>query len=355
MEQLNRRNILLIVDDDEINRIVLGNIFVGQYEILEEENGRAALDIIDRHHRHIAAIMLDMMMPVMNGAEVVAELVKRNMMSEIPVFIVTAEPNASETEKMYDHGVIDVIGKPFVPYVTKRRVESVIELYEARELLSNTVEKQEAALVKSAKDLLNMTEGVIEALAAAIEFRSGETGAHVRNIRRITELMLDDPAFGSAYSDLDKRNIALASMLHDVGKISVPDAIMNKPGRFTPEERLEMQKHSEYGVAVLAQIPQIKGSQFYPFAVDIAHHHHERWDGKGYPEGLSGTEISVPSQIVGLADVYDALLSKRCYKEPYGREKALDMIKNGECGLFNPSLLDAFVKTEPVLWNALYE
>ena len=195
---------------------------------------------------------------------------------------------------------------------------------------------------------------MIEALSAAIEFRDGESGGHVRRIHDITKLMLVRTELGSGLSAQDIDDIALASIMHDVGKIAIPDAILSKPGRLTPEEFEVMKTHTLQGELLLSRIPQLKESGAYRYACDIARHHHERWDGRGYPDGLAGDDISIWAQIVSLADVYDALTSKRVYKSAFSREESLRMIKEGECGVFNPRLLELFLGLEPEI-NELYE
>ena len=190
---------------------------------------------------------------------------------------------------------------------------------------------------------------MVEALSTAIEFRSGESGDHVRRIRDITALMLHQTELGAGLDEETIDQIALAAVMHDVGKIAIPDAILNKPGRLTPEEFEIMKTHTVQGSLLLSKIPQMREHKAYRYAYDIALHHHERWDGRGYPDGLKGEEISVWAQIVSIADVYDALVSKRVYKDPFGFDKALEMICQGQCGVFNPALLDSFLSVEEQL------
>ena len=249
---------------------------------------------------------------------------------------------------------MDVIGKPVIPYVVLRRVQSVVELFGARERLSNVVELQQSEILEKARRIVELNQGMIEALAAAIEFRNGESGEHVRRIHDITGYMLKNTEMGEGFGPDDVDNIALAAIMHDVGKIAIPDAILNKPGKLTAEEFEIMKTHTVQGERLLGTIPQLRESEAYFYACDIARHHHERWDGRGYPDGLKGDEIPVWSQIVSLADVYDALTSKRVYKNAFSPQRALEMIQNGECGVFNPRLLDSFMKAEPEI-RKLYE
>lgn len=254
----------------------------------------------------------------------------------------------------YQLGVMDVISKPVIPYVVERRVNSVVELFQARRRLGNVVERQQSALLRQAEQIIGLSRGMIESLSTAIEFRNGESGEHVRRIHDITKYMLEHTELGDGLSPEDIDAISLAAIMHDVGKIAIPDAILNKPGRLTAEEFEIMKTHTLQGARLLERIPQMRELSAYRYACDIARHHHERWDGRGYPDGLKGEEISVWAQIVSLADVYDALVSKRVYKDAYGREKALGMIRDGACGTFNPSLLECFFRVEQEL-RYLYE
>lgn len=345
---------LLIVDDSELNRDVLANIFESTYPIVMAENGREGLEKLYLHRDELSAVLLDVVMPVMDGIAVLEELHKNNITSQIPIFLITGETDGEMIKKAYDLDVMDVISKPVLPYVVQRRINSVIELFAARKRLRNIVDLQKAEILQQAEQILKQTEeilklnmGMIEALSTAIEFRSGESGEHVRRIHDITNLFLEKSPIGRDFSKETIRQISLAAIMHDVGKISVPDAILNKPGRLTPEEYEIMKTHTVIGGEMLGRIPQMRGLPFFNYAYDIARHHHERWDGRGYPDGLKGEAISPWAQIVSIADVYDALVSKRVYKNALPPEKAVDMICRGDCGVFNPDLLAAFQSIEP--------
>ncbi len=340
------RGLLLIVDDDEINCAILENLFAPYYETDTAENGRAGLDRVLERQDDLCAILLDVMMPEMDGIQVLRCLKEYGLLEKIPVFLITAEASGEVMKEAYALGVMDVIGKPIIPYMVLRRVQSVVELFQARERLSNVVELQQADLLAQAKQIIELNKGMIEALAAAIEFRSEESGDHVRRIHDITTYLLTHTPLGDGLSPIEIKQIALGSIMHDVGKIAVPDAILNKPGKLTPEEFEVMKSHTVQGARLLEQIPQLRENGAYPYAWDIARHHHERWDGRGYPDGLKGDEISLAAQIVSLADVYDALSCKRVYKDAFPREKVLEMIRSGACGSFNPRLLDCFFQVE---------
>ena len=251
----------------------------------------------------------------------------------------------------YELGVMDVISKPVMPYTVVKRVQSVVELFEARRHLNIVVEDQNIALLEQAEKIIRLNQGMIEALATIIEFRNAESGGHVQRISMITKLLLEKTVFGHGLDQEEIDNIALAAVLHDVGKIAIPDAVLTKPGKLTAQEYAIMQGHTTQGVAILENIPQMRDSGIYEYACDIARHHHERWDGGGYPDGLKGDEISPWAQVVSLADVYDALICRRVYKPPFSREKVLEMIRTGQCGVFNPKLLESFLDVEDTIYG----
>ena len=345
---------ILIVDDDPINRKVLGKIFSAHYRVEEAENGRIGVDKLLAGPRYYCAVLLDVIMPELSGIDVVRYLKARELLDKIPVFLITAEQNADVVREAYQLGVMDVIQKPVIPYVVLRRVESVIELFEARKHLSNVVESQSLTLLEQAEKIIQLNQGLIEALATAIEFRDQESGGHVQRICSITRTILQNTDFCTGLNEEEIENIALASIMHDVGKITIPDAVLTKPGKLTAEEYDIMKQHTVNGVNILEHVPQLRDTGIYDYACDIARHHHERWDGRGYPDGLAGEQITPWSQVVALADVYDALSCRRVYKPPIPRPKVLEMIQTGQCGLFNPKLLESFLTVEDQLYK-LYE
>ncbi len=341
------KNALLIVDDEELNRAILANIFQTDYDILEAEDGQQALELIEGTNRPLSAILLDVVMPRLDGIQLLRILNERKLTSVVPVFLITADPGDDTMQKAYDLGVMDVIAKPVVPFVVRRRVQSVVELFAARRLLGAEVERQRDQLLFQAEQLAEMSMGMVEALSTAIEFSSDESGEHVRRIHDITCMLLGETPLGDGLSDSEIRLIGMGAVTHDVGKISIPDAILNKKGRLTPDEYELMKTHTTQGAQLLSHIPQMREHSAYRYAYDIALHHHERWDGGGYPEGLKGDEISMWTQVVSLIDVYDALVSERCYKKPIPFDRATEMILDGECGVFNPRMLEYFRKAEP--------
>lgn len=345
---------ILIVDDNEINRAVLVNIFSSSFGIEEAENGEVALGKILQAPGKFCAVLLDVVMPVMDGMAVLEQLNAMGETKQIPVFLITAETANTTLEKAYSLGVMDVIAKPIVPYIVERRIQSVIELFRARKRLRSKVQAQRTELSQQARQIIELNVGMIEALSTAIEFRSGESGDHVRRIYDITKLMLTETDFGTGLSQETIEQISMAAIMHDVGKIAISDAILNKPGKLTKEEYTVMQTHTVQGAHLLDKIPQMRNHAAFPYAYDIARHHHERWDGKGYPDGLAGGEISIWAQVVSVADVYDALINHRVYKKAFAIDEAFRMIRDGECGVFGPRLLENFFSVEKQL-RSMYE
>ncbi len=342
---------ILIVDDDPVNRRILGKLFGGFYEVTEAEDGHAGMEQILCDNNNLCAILLDVMMPGMNGIEVLKKMKELKLLDKIPVFLITSDNSVGVMKEAYELGVMDVIRKPVIPYMVVRRVQSVVELFEARRHLRSVVKEQNIALFEQAEKIIQLNQGMIEALATAIEFRNEESGGHVQRISMITRLLLENTVFGAGLNEKEIDNIALAAVMHDVGKITIPDAVLTKPGKLTAEEYKIMQTHTTKGVTILESIPQLRDSEIYDYACDIARHHHERWDGQGYPDGLKGNEISSWTQVVSLADVYDALNCRRVYKPPYPRKKVLEMITTGQCGIFNPLLLESFLSVEDKLYE----
>ncbi len=345
---LGARDLLLIVDDMELNRAILSEAFREDYQILEAENGLEALSLINQYAPRIAAVLLDVVMPEMDGFQLLEELKGRSLLQQIPVFLITADCSEEKMHRGYELGVMDIIGKPVVPYFVRRRVRSVVELFQAREQLGRTVDLQDRQLARQALEIQELNRSIIESLATAIEFRSGESGQHVRRISALTGQLLrqlrEEGCVGCAFSDEIIEQISDAAILHDVGKIAIPDQILNKPGRLTAEEFELMKTHTVKGCQLLEQIPQYRTNPLYLYAHDICRHHHERWDGRGYPDKLAGDEIPLWAHVVALADVYDALTNERCYKPPFSHQEAMEMILGGQCGVFSPALLSAFCR-----------
>lgn len=337
---------ILIVDDVEINRAILTEIFKDEYNIIEASNGIEALEALNSGVR-ISAMLLDLLMPEMNGLGVLREMNRSGRIKSIPVFLITAANSNEMLTEGYNLGAVDIISKPFSTHFLRCRINSVIELYRHRNELESIVAEQMERLNK-------LNYSMIETLATVIEFRDCESGEHVKRISGLTGLLLDEvsdtyPEYYMPEAEIDK--IVMASVLHDVGKISIPDGILNKPGRLTAEEFEVMKQHTVKGGEILQSIPDIMDTEIYEYSFDIARHHHERWDGRGYPDGLKGDETSIWAQVVAVADVYDALTSERVYKKAFDHETAVRMICGNECGMFNQKVLNAFLAIEEKIRN----
>lgn len=346
--------IILVVDDSEVSRAIMENIFTKKYIVESLNNGKSALEYLKEHKDEVVAILLDRVMPEMSGLEMLRIMRKEKLGDDIPVFLITADNSEEVMYEGYDLGVKDIIEKPFVPYFLERRVENIIELYKTKKELKNMVEYQSQIISKKIEELKKINNSVLETLVLAIEFRSEETGQHVQNIRDLTYKLLSklkelgyEDCKNITEEEMDI--ISNASALHDIGKIVIPDVILNKPGRLTPEEFEIMKTHTSQGAEIIGRIPRVGNDSLFKYAYDICRHHHERWDGRGYPDGLKGNEITIWAQVVALADVYDALTSPRCYKKAFTKEEAINMITTGQCGVFNPELIKAFLEIEKEL------
>ncbi|MEW4413242.1 diguanylate cyclase [Clostridium sp. AN503] len=343
------QNKVLIVDDSELNRSLLADMLQDEYEILEAENGLRAVKLLEFYQFEISLILLDIMMPEMDGFGVLAMMNKNKWIERIPVIIISAETTAAYIDAAYDLGATEYVNRPFDPKTIRRRVANTIMLYSKQKFLENAVTEQ--VLEKEKSNLI-----MVEVLSHIVEFRNGESGMHVLNIRTVTEMLLRQLcALNDQYGYLQSQIllIANASTLHDIGKISIDERILNKPGRLTGEEYEKMKAHSSIGANMLEKTRYYPNEALVRIARDICRWHHERYDGGGYPDGLAGDEIPIEAQVVSLADVYDALTHKRVYKEAYSHQKAFEMIFSGQCGVFNPLLLQCMKDIGPMLESEL--
>ena len=338
------RNSILIADDQEINREILKVIFEEQYEILEASDGTQAIDLIEAHRETIVLVFLDLLMPGKSGLDVLAFMTDKGYMDAIPVIMITGEATADTDEKAYEYGVSDIIYKQFAPKVVMRRSMNIIELFAHRIDIERKLEERTKELRESKEKLERSNEFLVNALSSVVEFRSLESGEHIQRVKHLTKIMLKYVRKFYPQYQLTKEQVGLivnASGLHDLGKVAIPDSILLKPGKLTAEEFEEMKKHTIYGCELLEQFKQ-EETEFYRYCYDICRYHHERYDGRGYPDHLKGDEIPIWAQVVSIIDVYDALVSKRVYKEAYAEDEAARMIRDGECGTFSPVMLDCF-------------
>ena len=342
---------ILIVDDSEMNRRILSEMLKGEFEILEAENGEACLDMLDRYETKISLILLDIVMPGMDGFGVLEYMNRNNLIRDIPVIMISGEDSGETMKRAYEWGVSDYIKRPFDMEVVHRRVLNTIKLYAKQRRLVALVTNQIFEKEKNSRMLISV-------LSEIVEFRNGESGTHVLNINTLTTMILEQLVKKTDKYHLswsDRMLISTASSLHDIGKIGIDEKILNKPGPLTPEERKIMEKHTVIGADMIASLQMYEDEPLMKVAYQICRWHHERYDGKGYPDGLKGEEIPISAQVVALADVYDALTSERVYKKAYSHEETVQMICNGECGTFNPLLLECLCEIQDHIKKELQE
>lgn len=343
-DKMEKRNLpqLLVVDDSEMNREILKEILGKEYRILEACDGEEALKMLEQYGPEISLVLLDIIMPKMDGFEVLAYMNRDKWIEDIPVIMISSEGSESYIRRAYELGASDYISRPFDAKVVYQRVINMIKLYAKQRRLIHLVTDQ---IYEKEKNNRMMT-GI---LSQIVEFRNGESGLHVLHINILTQLLLEKLMRKSENYDLSwsqQHMIATASALHDIGKIGIDEKILNKPGKLTKEEFEAMKQHTIIGARMLDSLEMYHDEEMMKYAYEICRWHHERYDGKGYPDGLKGEEIPISAQVVSLADVYDALVSDRVYKKAYSHEKAIEMILNGECGMFNPLLLECLVEIQ---------
>lgn len=342
------RETILIVDDSAMNRMLLSDILADTYNIIEAEDGEQAIAILQQHASEISIVVLDMVMPKVDGFGVLEAMNENRWIQFLPVVSISTESSPEFVERAYSLGVTDFINRPFDELIVIRRVSNTIKLYAKQRKLTNMVANEIFEKERNGSLMITI-------LSHIVEFRNGESGMHVINIGTLTEILLNqiskkNDKYYLPYAERDL--IVKASALHDIGKISIPEEVLNKPGKLTDEEFEAMKQHTVIGYQMLSDLgfqdePLVKVSR------EITRWHHERYDGRGYPDGLKGDEIPLSAQIVSLADVYDALTSERVYKPAFSHEKAVQMILNGECGAFNPLLLECLVEAQEEIRQGL--
>lgn len=344
---------ILIVDDESVNRAILDVMFREDYTVVQASNGEEAIEEIKKNPNFML-LLLDVLMPVLDGFGVLDYMKEQNLLDKIPVILITGETVRDSEDRAYAYGIADVIHKPFYPDIVKRRAGNIIDLYQSRLDMERRLKEQEEAILAQERKIQRNNEFMIDALSSVVEFRSLETGEHIRRIKYLTRILLKYlvkyfPKYGLTSVQVDE--ISRAAALHDIGKIGIPDAILLKPDRLTKEEFEVMKTHTIIGCDILESFKENQTDEFYRYCYEICRYHHERWDGNGYPDRLAGDEIPISAQIVGIADVYDALVSKRVYKDAYGTSLAYQMIKNGECGQFSPDVMECFELAKEDFFN----
>ena len=337
--RINRNELkqqILIVDDAELNRDILAEILHSDFKTLEARSGEECLAILREYGAGISLVLLDIVMPGMDGFAVLEEMNRNHWLEDTPVIMISSEETESYIRRAYELGVSDYISRPFDARVVYRRVYNTVKLYAKQRRLITLVTDQIREKEKNSQILIDI-------LSHIVEFRNGESGLHVQHIKTLTGLLMDRLVQKTDKYNLkwnDRYMITVASALHDIGKVGIDEKILNKPGRLTNEEFTEMKKHTLIGASMLKSLGVYQDEELVKVAYQICRWHHERYDGKGYPDGLKGEEIPIAAQVVSVADVYDALTSERVYKKAFTHEKAMEMILAGECGTFNSILLE---------------
>ena len=333
---------ILIVDDSEMNRDMLSDMLSDDYDIVEAADGEEALSILKERVYDIDLVLLDIIMPAVDGFGVLDVMKRYHWIDNTPVIMISSETSQSYIRKAFELGVTDYIIRPFDSFIIHKRVSNTLMLYRKQKKLLSALEEQVYENEKNNSMMINV-------LAHIVEFRNGESGMHVHHIKQLTSILLQNLIEKTDKYHLTENDILListASSLHDIGKISIDDKILNKPGRLTAEEFEVIKTHSVIGAEMLQDLHNTHNYPLFDKAYEICRWHHERYDGKGYPDGLKGEEIPISAQVTSLADVYDALTSNRCYKKAFSHEKAMEMILDGQCGAFNPVLLQCLKDCE---------
>ncbi len=346
---------ILIVDDAMINREMIKDIFEGEFEPIEAENGAQAIEVLQQEGENITIVFLDLVMPEKDGLDVLKYMRSVDLIERIPVIMITGESTIESDVKTYEYGAADIIYKPIAPEVVKRRAYNLIKLFEKQEDIEAQLEAKTEQLRASQEKLAKNSEFLINALGSVVEFKSNESGEHIQRVTGLTKILMKQLVALYPEYKLSKEQIHMisqAAALHDVGKIAIPDSILNKPARLTAEEYEEMKKHSSIGCEILERFKQ-EDSEFYQYCHDICRWHHEKYDGKGYPDGLKGNEIPIWAQVVSVADCFDALSSPRVYKAKFDMETAYTMIREGKCGVFSEELMNSFEAAKEAMFREM--
>ncbi|MDR0249140.1 MAG: response regulator [Oscillospiraceae bacterium] len=339
----NGKKTVLVVDDMEINREILVSMLEGQYEVRQAADGVNAIGLMFSGAVAPDIVLLDIMMPEMDGLQVLEMMRSNPVTKEIPVIIISAAGEETVEIKGLALGAVDFVAKPFRPEVVKVRIANQLIISAYRTSLEEMVRVKVNQLTRT-------KEKMMETMANVIEYRNLESGAHVKRTAGMTRILLDHICSGEgecAFDAADRDVIVKAVPLHDIGKIAIPDKILLKPGPLDKEEFEIMKTHAAIGSDIInMMLNDDDDARYKKHCYDISRHHHERWDGKGYPDGLAGADIPLPARILTVADVYDALVSPRCYKPAMSHKEAADIIAGGAGSQFDPDVANAFLAVQ---------
>ncbi len=329
---------ILVVDDEDLQLDLLRQIFASDYNVITAKDGKEAITQLNRNYKNVVIMLLDLNMPILNGYQVLQVLKASPVFNSVPIAMVTANTEMSLEVSCYNMGAVAVIHKPFVAQTVRKQVDNIVEMYQTSLELRNNLNEQ--------MQKLNMFyENLTDTISNLVEFRDLETGTHIKRVKGITRIMAEEYAEMFPESGLNREKINVitrASAMHDIGKIAIPDSILLKPGKLTDDERKVMMSHTTKGCEILNYLKGVQDEDHLHVCYDICRHHHERYDGNGYPDKLKGDEIPLSAQLVSIVDVYDALVSNRVYKRAFSSKVAYDMIMHGECGVFSPNILKCF-------------
>lgn len=355
------RDTILILEDDNASCAKLTEIFQEKYKIQTVFTEREGIDFLRKHAASLAVVLVNIMIPAKDNFQILGWLSEKGFLNRIPFMMITNEMTAGYEKRGYEFGIVGYIRKPFYPEVVKQLVENVIEVFQHRGQLEVMVKSQNEKLIKQNALLKMMAdkqkhakEILITSLSNIVEFRNLESKQHIKRIRELTFCLGNSviklyPEYELTAEKID--TIGWASCLHDIGKIVIPDNIILKAGKLTANEYEVIKSHTSKGAEIIEKVIDLDNGEFCDCAYDIARHHHEKYDGNGYPDGLKGEEISIAAQIVSLVDIYDALTSKRIYKAAYKTDKAYQMIISGQSGAFSSKLLKAFTEASKEFEN----
>lgn len=351
----NMRKTILIVEDVALNREMLRVLLGNEYNIIEASNGVEAVECIKNRGGDLSAILLDLLMPIMDGYGVLEYMTRRQLLDVVPVLVISAEASSDTERECLDMGVTDFIRKPFDGRIVRKRVGNSVELFDYKRQLearvamqTEALRRQNEILISQAEKLREMNDEIIDIMGTVVEYRNLESGEHIKRVKGFTRIIAEEmaeryPEYGLTKQRIDV--ITAASAMHDIGKIAIADSVLLKPGKLTREEFEYMKSHTTKGCEIIEQIKDVWDDEYKQTCYEICRYHHERDDGQGYPDGLSGDEIPIAAQIVSVADVYDALVSERVYKSAYDCDTAYEMILNGECGVFSDRLIECLKNT----------
>ncbi len=347
------RNTILISDDDEENRAFLKKLFEANYETAVTANGREAMEYLMVHQKDVAVILLDMHMPVVDGRALLKVLHQKGVTKRIPIVMMTTSEDESLVKECYENGAVDFVLKPFIPEIVYGRVKNTLSLFHSKSQLESIISQQTAQIKEKNKELKSTNDRLMELVGSITEFRNMESNGHIKKIKAISHILAE--ALGRYYPadyNLPPERIEIiesASALHDIGMIAISDTILLKPGKLTADEFEVIKSHTTRGCEILDQIKELQSKESVEISYNIVRHHHEKYDGSGYPDHLAGEDIPIEAQIVSLADVYDSLISDRSYRDAFDMDKAYAMIMQGDAGVFSEKMLDCFAKARPVI------